>query len=144
LEGVHLIGSGRLVLVAEDPEDRAIEVRNVVDGSHGLLRSELIGSGCYATTPQVGHGIELRSSASHEHGIAPARAGADDADFATGIGQRADVLQCAFAISHDAIVGDATLTTDLGRDVIGLAGAGSRVEIGAYGDVTMVCEAPGR
>src|SRR6185503_6457862 len=55
---VDLFRCGRLVLVAEEPEDRAREVLRVVDGGHRLARRQLFLRLDHASAPAVDHGVE--------------------------------------------------------------------------------------
>src|SRR5262245_61513701 len=55
---IHLLGRGRLVLVAEEAEDRGRQVLRVVDGSDRLVGRELLLGHDDAPAPTVDHGVE--------------------------------------------------------------------------------------
>src|SRR5262249_51101058 len=86
---VDLLGRGRLVLVAEESEERGREILRVVDGRYRLVRCELLLGLDHAAAPQVEDGIEALQPAAGEERLAAARAGAEHADLPADVGQRA-------------------------------------------------------
>src|SRR5215831_9375818 len=85
---VHLLGAGRAVVVAEQAEQRALEVLGHVDRRHRRLGVELLLAHDHAAAPQVDAGIDVLLLAGIDEGVAAAGAGAEYADLAvvTGLG----------------------------------------------------------
>ena len=135
---VHLLRRGALVVVAEDAQDRARQVRGVVDGGDGLLLGQVVPARHHAAAPALHHRVEALGAAGGEKGVAPARAGAPDANLAVVIGHGAQVAHGARQVAYDLVVGHAAVGPDLGGHVFRRAGAGPVIEVGADGGKTVV------
>src|SRR5213592_1250274 len=79
---VDLLGGRRLVLVAEEPDDRAREVLGVIDGRRRLVRRELLLRHDHPSAPALDHGVEALEATAGEERMPAARARAEDADLA--------------------------------------------------------------
>src|SRR5437016_10294258 len=77
---IDLLGRRRLVLVAEEPEDRGREVLGVLDGRHGLVRGQLRLGHDDAAAPALDDCVEALQLAAGEESLPPARARAEHAD----------------------------------------------------------------
>src|SRR5712692_7610008 len=78
---VDLFRRGRLVLVAEEPEDRGREVLGEVDGCRRLGRGQLFLRHDHAPAPALDHRVEALQLAAREERLPAARARAEDADL---------------------------------------------------------------
>src|SRR5262245_28844460 len=138
---VDLFGGRRLVLVAEDPEDRARELLGVLDGRHRLIGGELFLGLDDASAPALDHGVETLEAAAGEKRLSASRARAEDADLAAHIRQRAEPGVGAVEIAEDSSVRSASRRPDLGPDVLGSAMAVAEVQIRGDRRVAVVGEA---
>src|SRR6266850_7404551 len=86
---VDLFRCRRLVLVAEDPDDRAREVLGVLDRRDRLVRGELFLRLNHASAPALDHGVQALQPAAGKKRLPASRARAEDADLAAHIRQRA-------------------------------------------------------
>src|SRR5436309_11496647 len=86
---VDLLGRGRLVIVAEEPEDRTREVLGEVDGRRRLVRRQLFLRHDYATAPALDDRVEALQLAAGQERLPATRARAEDADLAGEIRLRA-------------------------------------------------------
>src|SRR5712692_8909616 len=87
---VDLFRRRRLVLVAEDPEDRAREILGEVDGRRWLVRGQLFLRHDHAAAPALDHRVEALQLAAREERLAASRARAEDADFPVHVRLRAE------------------------------------------------------
>src|ERR687885_1228394 len=85
---VDLLGRRALVVVAEQPEHRRLEVLGVLDGRDRLAGREILLVGDDAPAPQVADGREARYAAADQVSVATAGAGANDPDLASAGRQR--------------------------------------------------------
>src|SRR5207244_11772794 len=76
---VHISRGRSLVLVAEQTQERRLEVLRVFDRRHRLLRRQLLFRCDNTTTPQIGDGAETLCSRRCKERVPPTRARAHDA-----------------------------------------------------------------
>jgi hypothetical protein len=142
---VHLVAVGIFIIVAEQAEQRAAQLRREIDGRDRPLGVELLGVVDDDVAAPAIHGrVDAVERAGGEIGVAPARAEADHSDLAVGIGLGAQKLHAARDVAHHLLVGDAAGRAHAGADIVGAAGAFAEIKVRRDGRQSMMGELAGR
>jgi hypothetical protein len=133
-----------MILIAEQPEQRAREVLRELDRSNRLLRRQLLLAHHHPAAPKVNRGIYAFGMAGEQEGLPPARAAAQHRDLAIEPGLGAQPLHRAFGVANDLRIGNTALGAHLGGDIVGFALAGPVKEIVADRRITVMGDLAGR
>jgi hypothetical protein len=101
-----VLGRGMLILSAEQPEERAGQVRGPLDQGRGAVQRVPLGRGLDDEAAVAVDGRLKRQADRGEERLPAARAVADHADLAVGVGQPAQVRRRARHLADDPLVGD--------------------------------------
>ena len=140
---VHLLGTRRAILVAEQAEQRALQVRGHVDRRDRRLGVELLLAHHHAASPKLGASIDVLPLTGIDEGVSAARAGAEETNLAVVVRLRAHPLHGAFGIADHPRVSNAALSAHLSGDVVGIAVAASTlplVQVGADREIAVMRE----
>src|SRR5258705_6353929 len=104
LGAVDMVGRGVLVVIAEQAQQRTAQLVGEVDRRHRPLGAELLGILRIVdddiAAPAIDRGVDIGQRAGGEIGVAAARAEADHADLAGGIGLLAQVSGAGIDIAY--------------------------------------------
>ena len=122
---------------------RIFSVRSM--GATGRLALSCLGSSTMTLPPQQSTAASMPiERAGGEIGVAPARAEADHADLAVGIGLGAQELHAAGDVAHDLRVGDTAGGAHARAHVVGAAGPVAEIEVRGDGRKSVMGELAGR
>src|SRR6185295_2368774 len=141
---VHLLGTRRAVVVAEDADEGARKILRHVDGRDRCLGIELLLAHHDATAPEIGAGIDVLFLAGIEESVPAARAGAEEADLAVVVGLCAHPSHRGLGIADHLAVGNTALGAHLRGYVVGVALARTLIEVGADREIAVMREPPRR
>src|SRR6202048_4516560 len=137
---VHLLGTRRAVVVAEEAKQRAAEVLRHLDRCDGRLGIELLLAHHHTAAPEVGAGVDVLSLAGIDEGVPATRTGAEKADLAVVIGLRAHPLHSGLGIADHLGVGNAAVGAHFGGDVVRVALSRTLIEVSADREIAVMRE----
>src|SRR5262245_22300724 len=103
---IHLGRGRRLVIVAEEPQERTRQVLREVNRRHGLLGGQLFFGLHHTAPPALDGGVKAGSATGHEEGLTATGAGAEETYLPAAIWQGIDKLPCPLGIAHDLVIRD--------------------------------------
>ncbi len=130
LGAIDLIGGRIGVVIAENAEQRTVQLFRQIDRGDRALVVEVLGIvDDHIAAPAIDRGVDPRQRAGGEVGMTATGAEADDADFAGGIGLSAQPRHGARGIAHDLRVGNAAGGADAGTKIVGRLIALTEIEM---------------
>ena len=109
------------VVVAEQADERHVQVRRHIDHRHWLVGGQAVRRDDDVATPQIGHRAETLHPRGDQQRVPTARARADNRHLAITRREALDQLERGFGIGDHRCVGDATRAARSGCNVVGRA-----------------------
>jgi hypothetical protein len=141
---VHLVAVGVFIVVAEQAEQRTVQLGREIDRRDRPLGIELLGVvDDDVAAPAIDGRVDAVERAGGEIRVPPARAEADHADLAVDVRLRAQELHGARDVAQHLLVGDAARGAYARADVIGASGPFAEIEMRRDGRKSMMRELAG-
>src|SRR5436190_5590166 len=141
---IHLLGTRRAVVIAEEAKQRAGEILGHLDRRDRRLGIELLLAHHHAAAPQFDTGVDIFLLARIDEGMPATGAGAEKPDLPVVISLAAHPLHRGLGIADHLRVGNAALRAHIGGDVVRIALTRTLIEIGADREIAVMREASRR
>src|ERR1700733_7874424 len=137
---IHLLRARGTVIVAEQTEQRTVEVLCHVDRRNRCLVVEFFLAHHDPSAPKLHAGVDVLFLARIDEGVAAAGTGSEDAHLAVEVWLGAHPLYGSRRVADHLSIRNSALGAHLGGDVVGIALARALVEVCADRDVAMMGE----